>query len=119
MGFAVLMKSLFSRHGKTLSLYRSGMEKANKRDYNGAIVDYSAAIRTPHIAADVKAMALYNRSLAYSAIHEEEKSAADLQSVLEIPGLPKKIKIEAQERRERTRRRDARATDRAAQRKRE
>ena len=95
------------------------MAKANERDYDGAIADYSDAIRAPHVPTDVKAMALYNRALAYSAIHEHERSAEDLRAVLEMPGLPKKVKREAQERRERIRRRDERATHRAAQRKHE
>jgi hypothetical protein len=119
MSFVTWMKSWFSRRGKALSLYRSGMAKANNRDYGGAIADYSAAIRTPHIPTDVKAMAIFNRALAYSAIHKDEKSAEDLTAVLEMPGLPINIKKEAHERRERIRRRNERGTDRAAQRKHE
>lgn len=119
MSFIAWMKSWFSHRGKALSLYRSGMAKANKRDYDGAIADYSDSIRAPNIPKDVKAMALYNRALAYSAIHEDEKSAEDLTAVLEMSGLPKNIKMEAQERRERIRRRNERETDRAAQRKHE
>lgn len=115
MSFTTWVKSCFSHRGKALSLYQSGMAKANKHDYDGAIADYSATIRAPNIPTDVKAMALYNRALAYSAIHEDEKSAEDLTAVLEMPGLPKNIKTEAQERRERIRRRDERGTDRAAQ----
>ncbi|MBN2290963.1 MAG: hypothetical protein JXM70_00975 [Pirellulales bacterium] len=89
------------------------MAKANKHDYDGAIADYSAAIQSPNIPADVKAMALYNRALVYSAIHEDKKSAEDLMAVLEMPGLPKNIQMEAQERRERIRRRKERGTDRS------
>ena len=106
MNFTTWVKSCFSHRGKALSLYRSGMAKANKRDYDGAIDDYSAAIRAPNIPTDVKAMALYNRALAYSAIHKDEKSVADLTAVLEMAGLPKNIKTEARERRERIRRRN-------------
>jgi hypothetical protein len=106
MSFIDWLKSCFSHRGKAVSLYRSGMAKANKRNYGGAIADYSATIREPNIPTDVKAMALYNRALAYSAIHEEEKSAEDLAAVLEMPGLPNNIKAEAQERRERIRRRN-------------
>ena len=80
------------------------MAKADKHNYGDAIADYSAAIREPNIPTDVKAMVLYNRALAYSAIHEQEKSAEDLAAVLDMPGLPKNIKAEAQERRERIRR---------------
>ena len=117
MNFTTWVKSCFSDSGKALSLYRSGMKKANKHDYDGAVADYSAAIRASNIPTDVKAMALYNRALAYSAIHENEKSDEDLTAVLEMPGLPKNIKTEAQERRERIRQRDEKRADRAAQRK--
>ena len=58
---------LLSRRGKSLSLYRAGMAKAKKRDFAGAIADYSAAIELPDVPADVKAMVFYNRALAYSA----------------------------------------------------
>ena len=106
MNFIDWVKSCFSHRGKAVSLYRSGMAKANKRNYVGAIADYSAAIREPNIPTDVKAMALYNPALAYSAIHEEAKSAEDLAAVLEMPGLPQNIKTQAQQRRERIRRRN-------------
>ena len=114
MSFPDWVKSHFSHRGKALSLYRSGMAKANKRDYDGAIADYSAAIRVPNIPTEVKAMALYNRALSYSAIHENAKSAEDLAAVLEMPGLPANIKTHAQQRRERIQQRDKRETDPAA-----
>jgi hypothetical protein len=87
------------------------MEKANKRDYNGAIADYSAAIQEPSVPTDVKAMATYNRALAYSAIHQDAKAAEDLAAMLEMPGLSERIKKEAQQRRDRIRRRNEK-TDR-------
>jgi hypothetical protein len=99
------LKSLVSTRGKTLSLYRSGMVKANCRDYKGAIADYSAAIESPEIPPDVKAMAIYNRALAYSAIHQDDKAADDLAMVLATPDLPDNIRTAAQQRRERIRRR--------------
>src|SRR5208283_2543650 len=105
MNFGNWLKSCFSSPGKAVSLYRSGMAKANKRDFKGAIADYSAAIGEPGIADDVKAMVLYNRALAYSAVHEDAKSAEDLAAVLQMPRLAPNIKTMAQERRERLRRR--------------
>ncbi len=44
MSFISWMNSCFSNRGKALALYRSGMAKANHRDYRGAIADYSDAI---------------------------------------------------------------------------
>ena len=105
MSFAEWLKSLVSTRGKTLSMYRNGMVKANRRDYKGAIADYSAAIESPEIPPDVKAMAIYNRALAYSAIHQDDKAADDLKTVLATPDLPDNIRTAAQQRRERIRRR--------------
>lgn len=102
------IRSWLTDRGRALALYRAGMMKANKRDYDGAIADYSAAIRAPDIPTDVKAMALYNRALAYSAIHEDAKASEDLAAMLEMPGLSERIKREASQRRERIRKRDER-----------
>ncbi len=99
------LSSLVSRRGKALSLYRSGMSKARNKDYLGAIADYTAAIESPHIPADVKGMAAYNRALAYAAINEDQKAADDLAAMLTMPGLPENILREARQRRERLRRR--------------
>ncbi len=81
------------------------MAKAKKDDFRGAILDYSASLRAAGLPTDVKAMALYNRALAYSAIHEDAKAAEDLATVLKVPGLPENIKVAASRRRERIRRR--------------
>lgn len=100
------IKSWLTHRGKALALYRAGMEKANIRDYDGAIANYSAAILAPDIPNDVKAMALYNRALAYSAVHEDAKASEDLSAMLQMPGLSERMKKEASQRRERIRKRD-------------
>jgi hypothetical protein len=105
MSFMTWVNTRLSQRGKALSLYQGGMEKAKTRDYEGAIADYSAAIQMPKIPADVRAMAIYNRALAYSAIHEDTKAAEDLGDLLQTPGLPENIKTAAEQRRERMRRR--------------
>jgi len=107
MGLLNLLKSWFSQRGRAMSHYRSGMDKAKKDDFSGAILEYSACMESPGIPPDVTAMALYNRALAYSAIDENVKAADDLTAVLKLPGLPDKIKTAASQRKERIRRRDA------------
>jgi hypothetical protein len=99
------LAGLFSKRGKALSFYRSGMLKARKHDYHGAIDDYTAALSSPHAPMDVRGMATYNRALAYAALNEDEKAAEDLASMLKMPGLPQNIITEARQRRERIRRR--------------
>jgi hypothetical protein len=100
------MKSKFSRRAHLLTRYRRGMTKAKNGDFAGAIVDYTAAVEGQGIPDDVLGMALYNRALAFSAIHEDEKAADDLTKVLGMPGLPERIKTAASQRRERIRRRE-------------
>ncbi len=103
------LKGLLTHRGKALTRYRAGMAKAKEGDFAGAIADYSAAIQAPDIPADVKAMAIYNRALAYSAIQEDRKAAKDLSTLLEIPGLSEEIKTAAHQRRVRIQMRDDRA----------
>jgi len=117
MNFTTWLKGYFSNRGKALSLYRSGMKKAKQRDYAGAIADYSSAIHASKIPNDVKAMAIYNRALVYSAMDEHVKAAEDLATVLKMPGLPSNIRTHAQQRHEWIRRRDEMKADRAEQRK--
>ncbi len=107
MGILEWLKGRFSNRAKHLSFYRNGMLKAQKGDFAGAILDYTAAIDAAGIPNDVLGMALYNRALAYSAKQESEKAADDLAKVLVIPGLPENIKLAASQRKERIRRREA------------
>jgi len=99
------VKSLVSQRGKAIALYRSGMEKAKKGDFRGAISDYTAALQVPGIPDDVKGMALYNRAISRSSINEHESAAEDLASLLKVPHLPENVRVQAHQRRERLRRR--------------
>jgi hypothetical protein len=60
------------------------MAKAKKRDRQGAIDDYTAAIGMPDVPVDLKAMALYNRALAHVAAGDDPKGIEDLDAVLAI-----------------------------------
>jgi hypothetical protein len=46
----------FSIRGKALTLYRRGMSRVKKHDYQGAIDDYTTTIDMPDTPADVKAI---------------------------------------------------------------
>ena len=76
-------------------MYRAGMKKAKKGNYEEAVEDYTAAMRLSNIPDDVKAMAIYNRSLAYSAMEENEKAIADIEAVLAMPDLSASMKEQA------------------------
>ena len=93
-----MLGKLFSHRGRALAKYRAGMAKAKKGNYEGAIADYSAALKLTKIPSDVKAMTIYNRSLAYSAMEEDEKAVADIDAVLAIPDLSATLKEQATQR---------------------
>lgn len=105
MSFVRWVYSWLSHRGRALAVYRSGMKKAGKNDFQGAIADYTAAIEGEDTPEDLKTMAIYNRALAYSAIHEDEKAADDLDRVLKMPGVSERVKTAAMRRQERVRQR--------------
>lgn len=85
----------FSIRQKSLSIYRRGMTKARRHDHQAAIDDYTSAIRVAGVPDDVKAMALYNRALAYVAIEANRQGTEDLNAVLGMSKAPDQIKTEA------------------------
>ncbi len=84
-----------STRGKGLSLYRRGMQRAVSHDNQGAIEDYTATISLADIPSDLKAMALFNRALVYSAAGENDKATVDLQVVLAMAEPLVNVKCEA------------------------
>jgi hypothetical protein len=106
MSILTWLKGIFSSRERSLSSYRSGMLKAKNGDFAGAILDYTETLKSSGTPADVLGMAMYNRALAYSAIHDDAKAAEDLKKVLSMPGLPENIKLAASQRQERIRRRE-------------
>jgi len=82
MNIVAWLSSFQSDHSKALSFYKRGMAKAIKRDHQGAIDDYTAAISVIKAPADVKAMSLYNRALAYVAKGDDQLGLNDLAAVL-------------------------------------
>lgn len=105
MSFIRWVQSWLSHRGRALSEYRSGIKKAGKHDYQGAIADYTTVIEGEDTPADLKTMAIYNRALAFSAIHEDDKAAHDLDTVLKMPGVSERVKTAVMRRRERIRQR--------------
>jgi hypothetical protein len=62
------------------------MAQAKRRDHEGALANYTAAIDLTDVPDDVKAMALYNRALVYVAAGDDSKGVDDLDSVLAMDG---------------------------------
>lgn len=91
------LTNCFSGRGKALSLYKRGMAKAKKHDNRGAIEDYTTIIGMPCAPADLLAMVLYNRALAYVAAGDDQKGAADLDVVLAMNDALVNIKTMARQ----------------------
>jgi hypothetical protein len=106
MSFISKLFGGFSTRGKALAAYRRGMEKAGKRDLAGAIADYSEVVDMKGAPADVIAMALLNRALAFSRAHDDEKASEDLDRILRMDGASKQVIDAAHEKLRRMKRRE-------------
>lgn len=69
------------------------MARAKRRDYAGALASYTAAIDLVGVPTDVRAMALYNRALAYVAAGDDTRGVNDLESVMAIDGAMALVNI--------------------------
>lgn len=102
MGF---FSSVFSGRGKATAIYKRGMKKANERDLEGAISEYSSLIDLAAAPADLKAMARLNRGLAYSMNRDYGRAEEDLQAVLAMRDAPAEVLETAREKLKRWKRR--------------
>ena len=103
----------FSKRRKSLA-FKHGMVNARRRNHQAAIDDYSSVIGVSGVPDDVKAMALYNRALAYATIEDICQAAEDLNEVLGMPNAPAQIKTEAVRKLARMQQRADRAEQRTA-----
>ena len=87
------LKSGFSPRRKALCNYRRGMARARRRDHEGALDAYAAAIELADVPTDVKAMALYNRALVYVAAGDDAKGIDDLDAILAMDGAMEIVNI--------------------------
>ena len=85
-----LLDGLFG--GKAKGLYKTGMEKAKKRDFAGAIETYTELIELAKAPQDLKSMAQLNRALGYSSLGDYAQAQTDLQQILQNPEAPAKVK---------------------------
>jgi hypothetical protein len=95
----------FSSRGKATMLYKRGMQKAGDRDLDGAIGDYTGVVDMHGAPTDVIAMALLNRALAYSRVHDDTKAVADLERVIVMTGATQQVIDAAHEKLHRMKRR--------------
>lgn len=95
---------LFSRRGRVDALLKRAIKKSSG-DLTGAIVDYTAVIDMEDVPLDLKAMAHFNRGLAYSQTQRMDLAMKDFQKILSMSGVPASVTSAAKERLERLRRR--------------
>jgi hypothetical protein len=87
-----------SARNETMSLYKEGMARAEKRDATGAMAAYTSAIERIDGPEDVKAMALYNRALLLAASGKTQLALADLKIIIDSPIPQRDIKLAARRR---------------------
>lgn len=109
MSFVSRLLSIFTRGGRDEEMLQQGLEHAKARRPEKAVEIYGRLIDDKGTSPNVRGRALFNRSLAYSSLKEEQKALADLQEVLKIAHLPENVLSAARERVTRLRNRSATA----------
>jgi len=84
-----------------LSLYKTGITRAENDDHRGAMEAYTQAIESADAPDDLRAMALYNRALLLAADGDIAQALADLRCVMAMPGQLADVKLAARRRLER------------------
>jgi hypothetical protein len=79
--------------------YRSGLAKAQHKDFDGAILEYTAVLDAPDVSHELCAMALYNRAIAHRFKKSYPAALADLEHLLAMDGLRPHIRKAAIEKR--------------------
>jgi hypothetical protein len=87
----------FSSQGKAENVYKRGMQKAKAEDLPGAIADYTLVIESKDAPPDIRAMAYFNRALAYSKQDRDDVAVVDLKAVVSLPKSPPNIVSAAKE----------------------
>lgn len=90
---------------KALKLYKRGLDKAEDRNLEGAISDYTLILDMAEAPRDVKAMARLNRALAHSSNRKYTLADQDLREVLSAQDAPEPVKEAARAKLSRIKRR--------------
>jgi len=98
MSFFSKLAGLFSRSSRDENLLLEGVEHVKAKRPEKALEIFNSLLTTPTLSASVRASALYNRALAYSALDQDDKAMADLQKVLTLPGCPENVPTAAKTR---------------------
>jgi tetratricopeptide (TPR) repeat protein len=94
---------IFSKSAKAEALFARAMEKAKNKDAEGALEDYTAVINMAKASPSLKAMATFNRALAYSNLSQYSEAKTDLENVIAAPHTPANVRAAAKSKQERMR----------------
>ena len=98
MGFFSQLLGLFTRGGRDEGLLSQGLAHAKARRPEQAIEIYTTLLKSDGTGTLVRGRALFNRSLAYSSLDQNDKALADLKELMAMPNLPDNIQVAARER---------------------
>ena len=105
MSFFSKLSGLFSRSSREENLLHEGVEHSKAKRSEKAIEIFNSLLATPTLSPTVRASALYNRALAYSALDQDDKALADLEKILSLPGCPDNVQTAARTRMARVKKR--------------
>jgi len=105
MSFFGKVAGLFSRNSREESSLLEGVEHVKAKRPEKALDIFNSLLATPTVSTTVRASALYNRALAYSALDDDEKAIDDLKKVLALPGCPDNVLTAAKTRMARVKKR--------------
>jgi hypothetical protein len=91
MGILSQLSNLFTRAGRADNLLKKGLDHAHAKQPEKAISIYDSLLSTKSTSPTVRARALFNRSLAHSALKNDDKAIADLEEVVKMPTAPENV----------------------------
>jgi len=112
MSFFSQLANLITRAGRDDNLLRQGMEHASANRPEKAIAIYDSLVQSKSASPTVRSRALFNRALAHSAMKNDEKAIADLEQVVNMPGVPENVLTTARSQLIRVRNRGERSRNR-------
>lgn len=95
MGFFSRLTSLFSARGRDDDRLVQALAHAKAGRPERAIEIYDALIASSAKGDVIRARALFNRALAYSAMKNDEQAIKDLREALASPNLPENVQAAA------------------------
>jgi hypothetical protein len=81
----------FSRHGRDDNRLQIAMDHAHAKRPAEAIAVYDSIVDATGGSPSLRAMALFNRALAHSALKNDEQAIQDLEAVVSLPGTPENV----------------------------